>query len=180
MPYRGVALNFIYKIDYRFPKTGDFKSSGRKYTLESEITKLIVYSNCETKLNIVMWSMSPEEEIIKKTEAWEIKPKTNVICLCRYRMTEEWADEYFRTEIEVHRDTDTLSLQATPELHRRWQMFQLADSYLLPLAETIAIALGAKMLRQGDADRQARIEDESVNHAMTTNAELCRRRRRYC
>ena len=54
MPYRGVAPSFIYKIDHRFPKTGDFKSSGRKYTLESEITKLILYSNCETKLNIVI------------------------------------------------------------------------------------------------------------------------------
>ena len=116
--------------------------------------------------------MSPEEEIIKTTEAWEIKPKMNVICLCRYRMTEEWADEYFRLEIEVHRDTDILSLQVTPELHRRWQMFRLPDSYPLLLAETIAITLGVRMLRQGNAVRQARREDESVNHAMTTNAEL--------
>ena len=52
MPYRGVAPSLIYIIDNRFPKTGDFKSSGKKYTLESEITKLIVYSNCEKKLNI--------------------------------------------------------------------------------------------------------------------------------
>ena len=94
MSYRGVAPSFVYKIDHRFPKTGDFKSSGRKYTLESEITKLIVYSNCETKLNTVLWRMSYEEEIIKTTETWEIKPEMNVICLCRYRMTEEWADEY--------------------------------------------------------------------------------------
>ena len=116
--------------------------------------------------------MSPEEEIIKTTEAWEIKPKMNMICLCRYRMTEEWADEYFRLEIEVHRDTDILSLQATPELHRRWQMFRLVDSYPLPLAETIAITLGVRMVRQGDAVKQARREDESVNHAMTTNGGL--------
>ena len=61
MSYRGVAPSFVFKIDHRFPKTGDFKSSGKKYTLESEITKLILYSNCETKLNIVMWKMSPEE-----------------------------------------------------------------------------------------------------------------------
>ena len=87
MPYRGVAPSFIYKIDHRFPKTGDFKSSRKKYTLESEITKLIVYSYCETKLNIVLWRMSPDKEIIKITEPWEIKPKMNVICLCRYRMT---------------------------------------------------------------------------------------------
>ena len=144
MPYRGVAPSFICKIDYRFPRKGDFKSSGRKYTLENEITKLIVYSHCETKLNIVLWRMSPEDEIIKTTETWEIKAKMNVICLCRYRMTEEWADEYFRLQIEVHRNTDMLSLQATPELHRRWQMFRLADSYPLPLAETIAITLGVK------------------------------------
>ena len=101
-----------------------------------------MYSNCETKLNIVMWRMSPDEEIIKTTEPWEIKNKMNVICLCRYRITEEWADEYFRIELEVHRDTDTLSLQSTPELHRRWQIFRLADSYLLPLAESVAITLG--------------------------------------
>ena len=172
MTYRGVAPSFKYKIDHRFPKTKDYKSSGKKYTLDSEKTKLIVYSNCETKLNIRLWSMTPSEEIITSTEPWEIKPKMNVICLCRYRMTEEWADEYFRIEIEVHRDTDMLSLQATPELHRRWQMFRLANSYLLPLAETVAITLGVKMLRQGDAVEKARREDESVNHAMTTNAEL--------
>ena len=172
MPYRGVAPSFIYMIDHRFPSKGDFKSSRRKYTHESEITELIVYSNCETKLNIVLWRMSPDEEIIKTTEAWKVEPKMNVICLCRYRMTGEWADEYFRLEIEVHRDTDILSLQATPELHRRWQMFRLVDSYPLPLAETIAITLGVRMVRQGDAVKQARREDESVNHAMTTNGGL--------
>ena len=154
MSYRGVAPSFVYKIDHRFPKTGDFKSSGRKYTLESEITKLIVYSNCETKLNIVMWKMSPEEVIVKIHETWEIKPGMNVICLCRYRMAEEWADEYFRLQIEVHRDTDMLSLQPTPELHRRWQMFRLADSYPLPLAETVAITLGH--------ERGAHAEDGAV------------------
>ena len=172
MSYRGVEPCFVFKIDHRFPKTGDFKSSGKKYTLESEITKLIVYSNCETKLNIVLWKMSPDEEIIKTSEAWDIKPKMNVICLCRYRMTEEWADEYFRVQIEVHCDTDMLSLQATPELHRRWQMFRIADSYPLPLAETVAITLGVKMFRQGDAIEQARREDEYVDHVLTTNAEL--------
>ena len=106
-------------------------------------------------MNIVLWRMSPDEEIIKTTEAWDIKPKMNVICLCRYRMTKEWADEYFRIQIEVHRDTDMLSLQGTPELHRRWQMFRIADSYPLPLAETVAITLGVKMFRQGDAIVQA-------------------------
>ena len=106
MSYRGVAPSFVYKIDHRFPKTGDQKSSGRKYTLDSAITKLIVYSNCETKLNIIFWKMSPDEVVIKIAEAWEIKPRMNVICLCMYRMAEEWADEYFRVQIEVHRDTD--------------------------------------------------------------------------
>ena len=113
-----------------------------------------MYSNCETKLNIVMWKMSPEEVIVKIHETWEIKPGMNVICLCRYRMAEEWAAEYFRLQIEVHRDTDMLSLQPTPELHRRWQMFRLVDSYPLPLAETVAITLGVKMFRQGDAVAQ--------------------------
>ena len=54
-------------------------------------------------------------------------------------------------------------------------MFRLADSYPLPLAETVAITLGVKMFRQGDAVTQARRDDESVNHAMTTNAELMKR-----
>ena len=116
--------------------------------------------------------MSPDEDVVKRTETWEIKPGMNVICLCRYRMTEEWADEYFRVQIGVHRDTDTLSLHPTPELHRRWQMFRLTDSYPLPLAETVAITLGVNMLRQGDAVAKARREDESVDHAMTTTAEL--------
>ena len=172
MAYRGVAPSFIYKIDHSFPKKGDLKSSGRKYALESEIPKLIVYSNCETKLDIVLWRMSPDEDIMRTTETWEIKPGINVICLCKYRMAEEWADEYFRVQIAVHRDTDMLSLQVTPELHRRWQMFRLADSYPLPLVETVAITLGVKMLRQGDANEQARRESESVDHAMSTNAGL--------
>ena len=91
---------------------------------------------------------------MRTTETWEIKPGMNVICLCKYRMAEEWADEYFRVQIEVHRETDTLSLQSTSELHRRWQMFRLADYYPLPLAETVAITLGVKMFRQGDAVAQ--------------------------
>ena len=78
-----------------------------------------------------MWKMSPEEVIVKINETWEINPGMKEICQCRYRMAEEWADEYFRLQIEVHRDTDMLSLQPTTELHRRWQMFQLADSYPL-------------------------------------------------
>ena len=89
MSYRGVAPHFIYKIDNRFPRTGDFKNNKKRYTLESRTTKLIVYSNCVTKLNIVSWSMTPDEEIIKRTESWEIKPKMNMICLCRYKMAEE-------------------------------------------------------------------------------------------
>ena len=60
MAYRGVAPSFIYNIDHRFPKKGDFKSSGRKYTL--------VYSNCETKLDIVLWRMSPDKDIMRTTE----------------------------------------------------------------------------------------------------------------
>ena len=40
--YRGVAPSFIYKIDYMFPKTGDLKSSRKKYMLETRVTKLIV------------------------------------------------------------------------------------------------------------------------------------------
>ena len=66
-------------------------------------------------------------------------------------MAEEWADKYFRVEIEVHRNTDTLSLKVTPNLHRRWQTFLLVDSYLLLLAETITLSLELMLLRQGDA-----------------------------
>ena len=66
--YRGVAPSFIYKIDHRFPKTGDLKSNGKKYTLKTEITKLIVYSHCVSKLNIVTWRMSPDEDVVKRTE----------------------------------------------------------------------------------------------------------------
>ena len=101
--YRGIAPSFIYKIDYRFPKTGDLKSSGKKYTLETRVTKLIVYSSGVTKMNVTTWRMSPDEDVAQRTETWEVKPGMNVICLCRYRMTEEWADEYFRVQIGVHR-----------------------------------------------------------------------------
>ena len=54
MPQRVIKRKqLLYKIDDRFPKTDDMKVSGKKYTLETQITKLIVYSNCKTKLNIV-------------------------------------------------------------------------------------------------------------------------------
>ena len=46
----------LYKIDDRFPKTDYMKVSGKKYTLETQITKLIVYSNCKTKLNVILWT----------------------------------------------------------------------------------------------------------------------------
>ena len=61
--YMGIAPSFIYKIDHRFPKTGDLKSSGKKYTLESRLTKLIVYSSGVTKLNVTTWRMSPDEDV---------------------------------------------------------------------------------------------------------------------
>ena len=73
--YRGVAPSFIYKIDHRFPKTGDLKSSGKKYTLETQITKLIVYSNGVSKVNVTTWRMSPDEDVAQRTETWEIKPR---------------------------------------------------------------------------------------------------------
>ena len=71
MAYRGVAPSFIYKIDHSFPKKGDLKSNGRKYALESEIPKLIVYSNCETKFDIVLWRMSPEDNRDLGDQAWD-------------------------------------------------------------------------------------------------------------
>ena len=44
----------LYKVDDRFSTIDDMKVSGKKYTLETQITKLIVYSNCKTKLNIIL------------------------------------------------------------------------------------------------------------------------------
>ena len=60
--YRGVAPSFIYKIDHRFPKTGDLKSSGKKYTLETRVTKLIVYSNSVSKVDVMTWRMPHNTE----------------------------------------------------------------------------------------------------------------------
>ena len=82
--YRGIAPSFIYKIDHRFPKTRDLKSSGKKYTLEARVTKLIVYSNEVSKLDVTTWRMSPDEDVAQRTETWVVKPGMNVICLCRY------------------------------------------------------------------------------------------------
>ena len=65
--YRGVAPSFIYKIDHRFPKTGDFKSSGKTYTLETQVTKLIVYSSGVTKLDVKTWRMCPNEDVRQRT-----------------------------------------------------------------------------------------------------------------
>ena len=68
----------------------------------------------------------------------------------------------------MNRDTDTLALHPTPELHRRWQMFKLMDSYPMPLEENVAIIVGVNMLRKGDEVAKARQEYESVDHAMKT------------
>ena len=159
----------LYKIYDRFPKTDDMKVSGKKYTLESQITKLIVYSNCETKLNIMLWSMLPGAELSKRSEAWEIATGLNVICLCRYRMENEWADEWFRVEIEVNQDSDTLALRRTPDLHRRWQAFVLADSFPLPLAESVAVTMGFANLRKEDDMEKILLENESMMHVVKTN-----------
>ena len=70
-------------------KTGDLKSSGKKYTLKTRVTKLIVYSSGVSKMNMTTWRMSPDEDVVQRTETWEVKAGMNVICLCRYRMTEE-------------------------------------------------------------------------------------------
>ena len=72
-------------------------------------------------MDVTTWRMSPDEDVRQRTETWEVKPGMNVICLCRYRMTEEWADKYFRVQIGVHHDTDTLSLHPTPDLQLTWQ-----------------------------------------------------------
>ena len=161
----------LYKIDDRFPKTDDMKVSGKKYTLETQITKLIVYSNCKTKLNIILWTMLPGAAISKRIETWEIAPDMNVICLCRYRMESEWADEWFRVEIEVNRESDTLALRRTPDLHRRWQAFVLADSFPLPLAETVAVTMGFANLRKEDDLEKVLLENESMRYVMKMNNE---------
>ena len=70
--YMGIAPR--YKMDHRFPKTGDLKSSGKKYTLESRVTKLIVYSSGVTKLNVTTWRMSPDEDVRQRTETGRSSP----------------------------------------------------------------------------------------------------------
>ena len=49
--------------NHRFPKTGDLKSSGKKYTLATRVTKLIVYSNGVSKMDIKTWRMSPDGSV---------------------------------------------------------------------------------------------------------------------
>ena len=159
----------LYKIDDRFPKTDDMKISGKKYTLDTQITKLIVYSTCKSRLNITLWTMLPGRAISKRVETWEIAPDMNVICLCRYRMENEWADEWFRVEIEVNRESDILALRKTPDLHRRWQAFVLADSFPLPLAETVAVTMGFANLRKEDDMEKILLENESMRYVMKTN-----------
>ena len=63
----------LYKIDDRFPNTDEMKVSGKKYTLETQITKLIVYSNCKMKLNVILWTMLPGAAISKHIETWKIQ-----------------------------------------------------------------------------------------------------------
>ena len=167
----------LYKIDDRFPKTDDMKISGKRYTLDTQITKLIVYSTCKTKLNITLWTMMPGHAISKKLETWELAPDMNVICLCRYRMSHEWADEWFRLEIEVNRESDTLALRKTPDLHRRWQAFVLADSFPLPLAETVAVTMGFDNLRKEDDMEKILLENESMRYVVKTNEGLLEKTR---
>ena len=83
-------------IVHRFPRTGDFKSSGKKYTLESEITKLIVYSTVETmfiaKANI--WTIWTPGEPRVFGYAVAVREGMNIICLCWTKDSEEWPEPY--------------------------------------------------------------------------------------
>ena len=72
--YRGIAPSFIYKIDHRFPKTGDLKDSGKKYTLETKVTKLIVYSSGVTKMDVTTWRMSPDEDVRQERRLGKSSP----------------------------------------------------------------------------------------------------------
>ena len=101
-------------------------------------------------------------------ESWEIAPDMNVVCLCRFRQESEWADEWFRVEIEVDRESDTLALRKTPDLHRRWQAFVLVDSFPLPLAETVAITMGFSNMRKEEELEKVVLEDESMRYVMKT------------
>ena len=76
-------------------------------------------------------------------------------------------------EIEVDRESDTLALRKTPDLHRRWQAFVLADSFPLPLAETVAITMGFSNMRKEEDMEKVLLEDESMRYVMkTTNKHM--------
>ena len=104
---------------------------------------------------------------MKEEDRWEIHSGMNVLCLCIKR----YPESVLHLRIAVDCGTDTLIPLATPDLDIRWQSFVLAEEYPLPLGTMAGIKLGFSMLRQEKAAQKA-LEDERVEHAMTTNARL--------
>ena len=152
MPYRGVAPSFIYKIDHRFPNKGDFKSSGRKYTLESEITKLIVYSTVETivfidRVNLWMDNSRTPGEPHMFGYAVAVRKGMNVLCLCWTKDSKEWPEPYQRVTVEL-REPGLICLHPTPDLNYRWQALVVMERSPLSLEETAFIAMGFSYIRR--------------------------------
>ena len=136
----------------------------KEHSLGIDTTKLIIYSTRGSRL-LMKWLTCGGEVIVE--ERWEIHSGMNVLCLCIRKLPESVS----HAQIAADNTTDTLTPLTTPDLDIKWQSFVLADECPVPLSTMAGVKLGFSILRQERAVQRA-LQDESVNHVMTTNKAL--------
>ena len=87
---------------------------------------------------------------------WRVKKGLNVICLCRYAEIEDWPTTYSRVSINVKTAGQVMFLGHAPDLDSRWQTVIVTESLLFTLQDMLAMKLGLRFIRQGDAVTLAR------------------------
>ena len=79
-----------------------------------------------------------------------------MICLCRYAEIEDWPMTYSRVSINVKTAGQVMFLGHAPDLDSRWQTVIVTESLLFTLQDMLAMKLGLRFIRQGDAVTLAR------------------------
>ena len=94
-----------------------------------------------------------------------------MICCCRYAKIEDWPTTYSRVSINVKTAGQVMFLGHAPDLDSRWQTVIMTESLPFTLQDMLAMKLGLRFIRQGDAVTLAR-EQVGVDHMLTVNRRL--------
>ena len=95
----------------------------------------------------------------------------DVISLCKYAEIEDWPMTYSRVSINVKTAGQVMFLGHAPDLDSRWQTVIVTESLLFTLQDMLAMKLGLRFIRQGNAVTLGR-EQVGVNHMLKVNRRL--------